>query len=162
MLKFGRGQLHYLLGADVGAQTAIHDVVWQGGLEGAVTDEEDDGIEAIFLKSEGLGQGPDMQGVLVQWVLETTFLPVDLLGPLGLTLVAKDPAFVVLGFDDKDAVAGNDHVVDLGAPLAVGAWQVEIVVDLIGGWVERLEGRLYHALAKPTFELCGCEDLEED
>lgn len=52
-------------------------------------------------------------------------LAVELLGPLGLAFAAKDPARHVLGFDDEDAVAGDQHVVDLDS--AIGRGQRDVV-----------------------------------
>jgi hypothetical protein len=68
-----------------------------------------------------------VQVVLAQWVLKFIFTSVwKGLCPLSLRLLSVYPAFIVFGFDDKDALYGDDDMIDLGAT-AIGQWQGDII-----------------------------------
>lgn len=72
--------------------------------------------------------------VLVKWILKLLCMLIDFLGPSLLLLSPKDPPFHILGLHDKDAVGGDDDVVDLGSPLLRG--QGDILDEVIGCVVE--------------------------
>lgn len=84
-------------------QAAVEDVWRHLGFELGIADEEDDGAEAVFRKTEKRHQGADVEQILMQRILEAAFLTINLLRPLALFFGAEDPAFVVLGLDDEDA-----------------------------------------------------------
>lgn len=64
-----------------------------------------------------------MQVVLKQWILEFEFTSIRKgLRPLSLILATIYPAFIVFGFNDKDAVYGDDDMIDLRTA-AIGSWQ---------------------------------------
>jgi len=47
--------------------------------------------------------------------------------PIALFFRTEDPAAIVLGLDDEDAVTGNDDVIDLGSAFAIRPGQIEAV-----------------------------------
>lgn len=51
--------------------------------------------------------------VLAKWVLKSIRFFIEFLRPLGLFFVTEDPAFVVFGFYNEDAVFGYEDVIDL-------------------------------------------------
>lgn len=57
-------------------------------------------------------------GILAERILELKFFPEVRHGSLRGVFVAENPAVVVLGFDDKDAVARHQHVIDLRGAVA--------------------------------------------
>ena len=64
-----------------------------------------------------------MQVVLAQWVLEFEFTSIwEGLRPLSLVLATIYPAFIVFGFDDKDAVYRDDDMINLGTA-TISSWQ---------------------------------------
>ena len=64
-----------------------------------------------------------MQVVLAQWVLEFEFTSIrESLCPLLLLFATIYLAFIILGFDDKDAVYRDDNMIDLGTA-TIGSWQ---------------------------------------
>lgn len=52
------------------------------------------------------------------WVLEAELLAVQALRPLRTLRISENPACYVFGFDDKNALPGDDNMVDLGRPVA--------------------------------------------
>lgn len=89
--------------------------------------------------------------VLVQRILEAVLLPKQTLRPLGTLHVTEDPAIHVLSFDDKNAVFGDDDVVDLRC--AVHSLQGDVVQREINlGIEQQLLGDSTHSFANPTFD----------
>ena len=72
----------------------------------------------------------------MEGILEAVLLSVDLLRPLALFFRSKDPAPIVFGFDDEYPKSGNDDVIKLGGSLAVGAWQIQVVKNVVNGGIE--------------------------
>ena len=101
------------------------DVVGHFGLEYGAAGEGHQRMDGIWRYVEQAFQRFHVLVVLAQRVLELEALAVELLGPLGLAFVAEDPTRHVLGLDDEDAVAGDQHVVDLRG--AVGRRQRNVV-----------------------------------
>jgi len=147
---------------DPGEQALIDDVCGHRGFECRVADEEDDGSECGFGKCEEVHERADVELVLVKRILEPAFLPIDLLGPLALFFVTKDPAFVVFCFDHEDAEWGNDDVVELGGALAIGTREVEVVEGAIGFGIKLCQALGDGAFAEPAFKAGGGEDLDDD
>lgn len=78
-------------------------------------------------------------------------MPVDLLGPLSLAGIAKDPPLHVLGLHHKHAKGRHDNVVDLGG--AVFGGQGDVAYQVINGFIEKqARGEIDHGFAKPAFE----------
>ena len=59
-------------------------------------------------------QRSDVAGILQDRVVELVFVAVDVLRPVLGVLTAVNPAVVVLGLDDEDAIYRHDQVVYLG------------------------------------------------
>ena len=59
-------------------------------------------------------QRTDVAGILQDRVVELVFVTVDVLRPVLGVLTAVNPAVVVLGLDDEDAIYRHDQVVYLG------------------------------------------------
>lgn len=76
--------------------------------------------------------------VLVQRVLKFLRVLEDLLRPIPLFGVAENPALHVLGFHHKNAVPGDDDVVDLGG--AVFRGQGDVLNEVIAGFIEKQSG----------------------
>ena len=103
-----------------------------------------------------------MKIVLMERILEAILLPIDLLCPLGLFFSSKDPTPVVLCFYDYDSKSGNNDVVKLGGSLSVGAWQIEVVKNVVNGGIELGQSVADCTFTKPALETCGAENFQED
>lgn len=78
-------------------------------------------------------------------------MSINLLGPLALFGIAKDPAFHVLGFHHKHAITGDDNVVDLGR--AVFRGQGDVLDEVITGFIEKQPGgKVNHRFPSFSFE----------
>lgn len=66
-------------------------------------------------------------------------MSIDLLSPLALFCIAKDPAFHVLSLHHKYAVPANNDVVDLGG--AVFRGQGDVFDQVVTGFIEKEFGR---------------------
>lgn len=66
-----------------------------------------------------------MTSFLLDWIIELIFVAVDVLCPVFGRLAAVNPAVVVLGFEDLDAIYGHHKVVNLRAP--PGHWNSNVV-----------------------------------
>lgn len=144
-------------------QASAENVARHLSFELAVADEHDDGVKVVIGKAEEQFESLYMQRILVKRVLKPMLRLVDLLSPLGLFLVAENPAFVVLRFDHKDPELGDDDVINLGGSLAVGARQVDVAEGSVEGRIESLECHAsYHAFAQPALERrTTCEFQEQ-
>jgi hypothetical protein len=100
--------------------------------------------------------------VLVERILEAAFPPINLLRPLALFFRAEDPARVVFRLHHEDPERGNDHVIELGAALAVGARQVDVVENAVARGIEACQASGDRAFADPPLEAGGAEDFDED
>lgn len=86
-------------------------------LKDSASPEHDNGVELLFGEAKKLGKHFDVPIVLPQRVLKPKLPSEQTLRPLRIVLVSEDPALHVLGFDDEDTEAGDDHVVDLRCPV---------------------------------------------
>ena len=66
-----------------------------------------------------------MAGILQDRIIESVFVAVDVLRPVFGVLTAVNPAVVVLGLDDEDAINRHDQVIYLRT--AFGCWYRHIV-----------------------------------
>ena len=74
----------------------------------------------VFREVKERLERPDMAEILVKWILEAGFFPVNGLRPLPFLGVAKNPAGIMFGLDDEDAGVGDeDHPFVGVGPLAV-------------------------------------------
>lgn len=118
----------------------------------AITNEDDDVKQVALVKPGDLGEALDVLVVLPEGVLERMFFSVNRLRPLGSVGASKDPAFHVLGLDDKNAEGREYDVVDLRCPtFMVG--NEDVVDDMVNGFVETLgEIQRHNPFAKLAFE----------
>ena len=97
----------------------------------------------------------------MQRVLEFLGVTIDLLGPLALFGVAKDPAFHVLGFHHEHAISGDDDVVDLGG--AVFRGQGDVLDQVVAGFIEKeFGGKVNHRFASLAFEPRRLDNSHQD
>jgi len=76
---------------------------------------------------------------------------IDLLGPLALFGIAKDPAFHVLSLHHERAVSGNNDVVDLGG--AAFRVQGDVLDQVVTVFVqEQASGNINNELSQMPFE----------
>lgn len=76
--------------------------------------ESHDGHNRKRLKLfQDASQGTDMTGILKDRIIELILVTVDVLRPVLGVLPAVNPAIVVLGLDDEDAIYRHDKVVYL-------------------------------------------------
>lgn len=85
-------------------------------------------------------------------ILKPIFLSIDLLSPLTLLRVSKNPATIVFGFDNEDSERRDDHVIDLGGSGFGGMWKIEIVKELVLCGIEFAQAAVDHFFSKPAFE----------
>lgn len=138
--------------ADIARQAVSEDVAGHGGLQFRLADEEDNRVHAGSGQAQVFFEAAEMPIVLLQWVLEAKGCSTKLLRPLAVLLVAKDPAFHVLGFDDEEAVSRDDQVIDLCG--AVGSGDDDVVELAVGsGGEPEPEPQPRADLAKPAFEM---------
>ena len=97
----GRGQYLGGFSFDMADQPAVHHVVRHEGLEGAVANEVDDGVELMIRHPQQGFEGHHVQMVLVQGILEAVLAAIDLLGPVLLGRIAEYPALHVLGLNHE-------------------------------------------------------------
>ena len=71
-----------------------------------------------------------MQIILPQWILKFILTTHDDLRPLSLFLITEYPAFIVFGFDDKDAIYRDDDMINLGTA-TICQWQSDIIQAMI-------------------------------
>ncbi len=89
--------------------------------------------------------------VLVKRVLKLLGVTIDLLGPLTLFGIAKDPAFHVLGFHHEHAISGDDDVIDLGG--AVFRGQGDVFDQVVAVFIEeQASGDVNNELSQMAFE----------
>jgi len=92
--------------------------------------------------------------VLMQRVLKFLRVLEDLLRPIPLFCVTKDPALHVLGFHHEHPIAGHNDVIDLGGAIFGG--QGNVLDEVVAGFVEKqLRGEVDHSFAGFAFEP-GC------
>lgn len=103
----------------------FYDVGTEFGFEFGVAGKNDEGMEMVFRQIEHGLQRFDVAVVLVDWILETGFFPINRLCPLALLRVAENPAGIMFGFNDKDAGVGDEHMINLGR--AVGGGERNVV-----------------------------------
>ena len=76
-----------------------------------------------------------VQIVLAQGILKGMSAAIELLGPALVGWIAKYPPLDVLGFDDKQPEARDDHMIDLGS--ALRGWQRHILEQVVLPLVEK-------------------------
>ena len=145
---------------DPTSQSSVDNIPWHWGFEFGVSDKEDNWKEPLLGKAEKIGERPDMKLVLMQRILETALPPIDLLSPFALFLRTEDPATIVLRLDDEDPERRDDHVVDLGGALSIGARQIEIVEVAIDRRIEPLQSPPHLPLSQPTLDNGGLEEFD--
>jgi len=92
-----------------------------------------------------------MPVILAKWVLESELPSWKTLSPFGGLLVPEDPAAHILGLDNEDAVARNNHMIYLGG--AIRRWDGDIVELVIDRFVEHdLVSQRAESLAHKPFE----------
>lgn len=105
------------LALDIADQAATHDVLRHGGLEGAVANKIDDGMQLVIRQPQQGFEGHQVQIVLMQRVLKAVPASKQLLGPALVSGITEDPPLHVFGFYHEYPEAGDDHLIDLGAAL---------------------------------------------
>lgn len=105
------------LSLDIADQAAAHDVVRHGGLEGAVANKIDDGVQLMICQSQQGFERHHMQIVLMQRVLKAVPASKQLLGPALVFGIPEDPPLHVFGFYHEYPEAGDEHMIYLGAAL---------------------------------------------
>ena len=95
-----------------------------------------------------------MAVVLVERVLEGLFGAVEALGPLRSVGSAEDPASDVFRFNDEDAVAGDEEVIDLGGAIVGGNDDV-VKAPVDGGPEKEPKAETHLHLADPAEVACG-------
>ena len=137
--------------------------IWRHRIfELGIADEEYHWQECVARKIEAVHECADVEIVLMERILESVLLPINLLRPLGLFFRSEDPAPVVFRFDDDDPEWGNNNMIKLGGSLTVGARQVEVVESVVGGGIEAGQALGNRAFAAPSFEASGSEDSDDD
>ena len=155
LIEFCGREIGLVVTFDPGEQASkLEDVGRHVGFEGSAANEDDGRVEAVPWEWEECFQGVDVDLVLMERVLEALLAFVDLLGPVGLGLGAGNSSFEIFGFDDEDAVDGDDDVVDLCGSLAVCSLEVEIVETSIMCGVETVEDNANLTFPPPAFEGC--------
>ena len=87
----------------------------------------------------------------MQRVLKFLRIFEDLLRPIPLSGVTEDPPLHILGFQHKNAVPGNDDVVDLSG--AVFRGQGDVLDEVIAGFIEKeFGGKVNHRFPSLAFE----------
>lgn len=153
LIEFCWREIGLVVTFDPGEQVfKLEDVGRHVGLEGGAANEDDGRVEAMLWELEECFQGAEVKAVLTQWVLEALLAFVDLLRPLALVFGAENPPLVIFGFDDEDAVDGDDDVVDLCGALTVCSWEVEIVEAAIMCVVETMEDEANLTFPPPAFD----------
>ena len=99
------------LALDIADQSATHGVLRHGGLEGAVANKIDDGMQLVIRQPQQGFEGHQVQIVLMQRVLKAVPASKQLLGPALVSGIA------VFGFYHEYPEAGDEHLIDLGAAL---------------------------------------------
>jgi hypothetical protein len=87
---------------DVGSQPRRQDVRGHRCLEPAVSDEEDNRVKEGMLQFQELGKAPGVPIILSQRILESILGAEQNLCPPLVSFATENPAFHVLGLDDKD------------------------------------------------------------
>ncbi len=92
-----------------------------------------------------------MRSVLLDRVVESVFVAMEILRPFLGLLTAVDFARVVFCFDDEDAVGRDDDMVDLGSSVEV--WDDDIVESHIVLFGEAMEATGDRILPYCAFEM---------
>lgn len=142
---------------DMVSQAGANHIVRKRSLERACAHEVHNRMEARLGQIERQSQGIHVQFVLEQWILElgleSTF---QALGPAGVAFRAEDPTTVILGFNDEDAVNGDHHMIELRGAIAVGPWEVQVLVYLVSFAEPGEHQAVYGALTDEPLD-CGFE-----
>jgi len=121
------------------------------GFERGIANKHDQGKHLLIIQAQKSLQRFHMFVVLVKRVLKPLGVTIDLLGPLALFGIAKDPAFHVLGFHHEHAELGDDDVVDLGS--AVFRGQGDVLDQVVAVFIEEhTGGEVNNELSQMPFE----------
>ena len=121
------------------------------GLQFAITNEEHYRTKLLRVELEVLSQALSVAEILPQRILKRKFLSEMGHRPLRRVFVAKNPTAIVLSFDNEDAVAGHEHMIDLRGAIARRHNHVmESMIDLLIQMVP--QSKLGDLFAQPAFE----------
>lgn len=119
----------------------VEDTCRYFSLELCVSREDHDRPDGLGRQEvEEILHSPHMTRVLVDRVLKTELAIEKDLRPTGLLRVGKDPAFVVLGLDDKDTEPRNEDVIDLRGAVFHG--ERDVIQQVIVGRLEVRQDRV--------------------
>ena len=95
--------------------------------------------------------------VLEEWVEQVVFVAVDVLCPFLCVFGAIDPALVVFGLDDEDAIWGHYNVVYLRGSRAGCVGNHNVVKDGVFGLWESAQTQLDVRLSEFANSLGSCQ-----
>ena len=107
--------------------------------------------------TEQFAEGADMGVVLEEWVEQLVFVAVDVLCPFLCVFGAIDPALVVFGLDDEDAIWGHYNVVYLRGSRAGCVGNHDVIKDGVFGLWESVQTQLDVRLSEFANSLGSCQ-----
>ena len=135
---------------DVGCVPCQHHVTRHNGLEFAFTPEHHQRVELVLFNLQEFRKCLKVPVVLSQGVLNSVLAAWPNNGPLRRLLISKNPAINIFCLYDKDAVSGNDDVINLRSSILRQKGQ--IVQGDIDRFVEKSPmGCRPHRFTDPSF-----------
>src|ERR1700677_3819827 len=128
-----------------------HDVGRNARLKFTVADKHNYGMKEAEVQFKELGKTLGMPVILPKWVLKMGFVSVNGLRPVVMIGISKNPSLHIFGFDDKNAVRRNNHMIDLGG--SIGRSDNHVVKTAIDSLTQpQPQSRCDDLLAQPSFD----------